>query len=820
MRGAAPAVLALAVCAALSTPARADAARPAQKSEKAPVLVSVAPVSPVLYLAGRGDSAHAGSIATFSNGLTRDISLQARWRAERPDVVDVRGDLVSGKSPGATDLVADYRGKRIRMRVQVGGPARERIPSFRYDVQPVLTLAGCNQGSCHGNAEGRGGLKLSLLGEDPDADYRVLALHGGGRRLNRAAPERSLMLLKSTAAVAHGGGARWTRESAGYRTIALWLQYGAPADDTRTPELRTIRVSPAERIQSIAARLQRLDVVAEFSDGSLRTVTDLARLSTGEPDVELRPGGVVVARKEVDAPVLVSYAGALRTVRLTWISDRKDYRWSAPPAANWIDELNYERLRQLRLRPSNLASDTEFLRRIYLDLLGVLPRPEEVESFLEDPLPDRRTRLIDRLLTRPEFTDYWALKLSDVLRLEERTLDPKGARSYWEWIRGSLASNKPWDEFVRELLTARGSTYSNPPANYYRRTRTSTDLAEATAQLFLGTRLLCARCHNHPFEQWRHRDFYTLAAYFDGVERRMPVVGRRDRFDLHELIGEELVSSGGGMKTIFPKTGERLLPALPGWLPASELSAPAPGEDERLALARWVTSPRNDLFARASVNRFWYYLFGRGLVDPVDDLRESNPASNPALLDRLARHFVSEGFDLRSLLRIILNSTTYQLSSEPNETNRDDERNFSRAIVRRLPAEVLLDAVSQATGVPEEFPGMPHGSRAVEAALIRTRKPFLTLFGQPPRESVCECERGDESTLRQSFALISGAELNGRLAEPENRLGRLLRGGASPERDIALWLVLLGLGALWARRGRNGSENSFQPRKHADVHGR
>jgi hypothetical protein len=690
--------------------------------------------------------------------------------------------------------------------VPAGAAAPGPPVSFRYDVLPTLSRAGCNQGSCHGNSEGRGGMKLSLKGEDPEADYAVLSRHGEGRRVNRADPGRSLLLLKATASVAHGGGMRFPVGSEEYAALAGWIASGAPDDRPGAPRLLGLDVTPAERILVAPAWRQRLIVRGRFSDGTVRDLARKVVYNCDEPRVTVSPDGEVTASGEADAAVLVRYTDRMETARLTFIPARKGFVWTPVPKHNAIDALNFRRLRELRLQPSALASDTEFLRRAYLDALGILPTPEEVRAFLAEakdesaptgvrsggrrkdeedaarthpssliPHPSRAT-LIDSLLARPEFDDYWTLKWADVLRLEERSLDPKGLAGYREWIRTSIATNKPLDRLARELLTAGGSTYANPPANYYRRTRTPGDLAETTAQVFMGTRLLCAKCHNHPFERWKQDDYYALAAFFARVDRKIESVGRRDRFDLHEMIGEEFIAPSTKGEVTQPRTGRPMPPRLP-----FEAGPPAlaGGSDRRTVFADWLTSPANPHFARAMVNRIWYHLMGRGLVDPVDDLRASNPASNPALLDFLARDFVASGYDLRHTVRLIMNSRTYQLCSTPNATNAADERFFSRAIARRLPAEVLLDAISQVTGSPEAFPGFPSGTRAVQIGTQRRRTPFLTVFGQPARESACECERTGDTALGQSFELISGQSIDTKLKRPDNRVGKLIAAGKS-----------------------------------------
>jgi len=602
-----------------------------------------------------------------------------------------------------------------------------------------------------------------------------VAQHGGSRRLNRTEPGRSLLLLKSTSAVPHGGGARFGDRSDEYRLLARWIAEGAGFDAADAPRLTRLEVLPRERVLVQPAGMQRLSVLAHFSDGAVRSVADLAGYSSGDPTVSVTPDGTVTAY-QADAAILVRYAEQMQTVRLTFVPARKEFAWRPVPAANWIDELNYPRLKTLRLEPSPLSSDSEFLRRAFIDALGMLPPTDEAREFLADTRPDKRARLIDSLLERPQFDDYWTMRWADVLRVEERSLDPKGAAAYRDWIRAGVASNKPLDEFVRELLLGSGSTYASPPANYYRRTRNAAELAENTAQVFMGTRMLCAKCHNHPTERWKQDDYYGLAAVFARVGRKGELT-RKDIFDKNELVGEETISVARTGEVSHPRTGQPVLPRVPF------ASAPLPAgewDDPRAPFARWLTGPENPLFARAMVNRIWYYVVGKGIVDPVDDLRDSNPPSNPELFDALAQELVRSGYDLRHMVRLILNSRTYQLSSQPSRTNADDERFFSRAIVQRLPAEVLLDAISDVTGVPERFNSFPSGTRAIHLYTLNKRpNAFLKLFGQPQRESVCECERSGETALGQSFALISGETLNGKLRAPENRIGTLIAAGKS-----------------------------------------
>jgi hypothetical protein len=663
--------------------------------------------------------------------------------------------------------------------------------SFLYDVSPIFSRAGCNQGTCHGNASGRGGFHLSLRGEDPAFDYRSLTREAGGRRVNRADPSRSLLLLKPTARLPHGGGLRFNLSSPEFRVLAAWVARGALYDSPGAPRLQRLTVTPAEKVLVEPARSQQLLVVAQFGDGSARDVTREAAYETSEPAAAVSRQGLVSGRPGSETAVLVRFVSQQAVARITFVPRRPGFVWKPVPANNRIDTLVNRKLRSVRMLPSGLCLDETFVRRAYLDALGILPTPEETRAFLAECRAERsslgvwecgsvggpghtaRERLIDRLLERPEFDDFWTLKWSDLLRVEERSLDATGVAAFQSWIRQSLAHRKPLDEFARELLTAEGSTYANPEANYYRRTRTPDELAEVTAQLFMGVRLRCARCHNHPFDRWTLNDYYTFAATFARVQHKFDDLTRRDKFDTHELNGEETIFIGDPAPVRNPRTGEVMTPRLPGG--ADRL--PAPVGDARQALARWLTRPENSYFARSMANRIWFHLMGRGIVEPVDDFRASNPPANAALLDALAQDLVAAKFDLRALVRTIMRSRTYQLSASTNWTNRDDERYFSHTQLRRLPAETLMDAISQVTGVPDRFPGYPVGMRAVQLPPTRQPNPFLKLFGKPPRETACECERSGETTLNQSFALIAGAGIDAKLCDPGNRIGQLLAAG-------------------------------------------
>ena len=658
------------------------------------------------------------------------------------------------------------------------GPVADAV-SFRNDVMAVLSKGGCNSGPCHGNQNGKAGFKLSLRGEDPAWDLRVLTRDAFARRTNPTEPEQSLVLLKVTTQLAHEGGLRFRQDSPEYDLLRRWIAAGQPDDIATAPRVERIEVTPAERILVAPETNVALRARAFFSDGSSRDVTSMAVYDPSSTAVKVSHDGLVTADGPGECVVLVRYLEAQAPVRLAFVSARPGFVAQKTSENNFIDKHIFAKLRALRMNPSAVCSDSEFIRRASLDLLGLLPSADEARKFVADSRKDKRTRLVESLLERPEFADFWALKWSDVLRNEEKVLDRKGIQTYHDWIRGSLATNKPMDQFVRELVSARGSTYENPPANFYRANREAVTRAEAAAQLFLGTRLQCAKCHNHPFDRWTQADYYDWADVFARIDYKVLSNKRRDDLDKHEFNGEQIVfiSRSGGVTN--PRTGK---PATSRFL--GEHSG-VPEGDRLEALAGWLTRQTN--FSRAQVNWVWFHLLGRGIVDPVDDFRPTNPASHPALLDELARDFTRQGFDLRQLIRRVMNSRTYQLSAQPNESNAEDTMNFSHAFPRRLTAEQLLDSQHQVLGVPSRFSGFPAGTRAAQlpgGSPVRRNEvkmsgdeKFLAMFGKPARLLACECERSSETTLGQTFQLISSPQINSLLTDKENRLTRLLASG-------------------------------------------
>lgn len=645
--------------------------------------------------------------------------------------------------------------------------------SYRNDIVPVLTRAGCNLGACHGAQTGKGELLLSLRGEDPVRDHAALVK----AFVNRDEPEKSFLLRKATTEVAHEGGKRFEKDSESYDLLRRWIAEGAPVEKPGDPALTRLEVTPSERVLFAPESSLRISVTAHFSDGSTRDVNRWAIYEPSTLNVQVDPDGQVTSLRPGETTVNVRYNGFQQPVRLAFVPDRPGFAWSEPESFNFIDEALFAKWKTLRLNPSGLCDDATFLRRAHLDLIGQIPTETEARAFVADPDPGKRARLIEGLMERPEFADFWALKWADLLRLEEKVLDNKGVAAFHGWIREAVASNQPIDRFAREILTALGSTYEVAPANYYRALRSADQRAEAVAQIFLGTRLNCAKCHNHPFERWTMDDYYQFSAVFDGIDYDIKENKRYDKNDKNNFVGEQVVKLVEKRELKHPRTNAPPEPRLLG-----ESGSLAAGDKRLEALGDWLTSPEHPLFARVQVNRIWFHLMGRGLVDPVDDFRATNPPVNPALLDALTADFVKSGFDLRHAIRTICASRAYQLDSLPNETNADDETNFARALPRRLGAEQLLDSIHLALGGQPRFEGYDRPMRAAQVpgvrAVYRPKAPthgdtFLHLFGKPPRLTNSDTERANDTSLAQVFELTSGGTLNTLLTEPKNALAPL-----------------------------------------------
>ncbi len=676
--------------------------------------------------------------------------------------------------------------------------------SFRNDVMAVLSKGGCASGPCHGNRQGKGGFRISLRGEDPSEDYQTLIQDLAGRRLDRQSPEDSLLLLKPTGLVPHEGRVRFEPNSLEYGILERWIREGARSDVATAPRLTALAVEPREPVLHAPVESFQLRVLAQFEDGTSQDVTRLAVYEPVAPIVDVTVGGRATFRQEGETTILVRYLDRQEAVRAAHVPSRdRVWSWQLPTPANAVDALIYEKLKRLRLEPSARCSDEEFLRRVFLDLCGILPTANEARGFVADSTPDKRTRVVEALLDRPEFAEYWALKWADLFRLEERALDKKGVQLFHEWLVQQVVDNTPLDVFARSVLTARGSTYAVPAANWFRSHRTAVERSEAVAQVFLGARLQCAQCHNHPYERWTQNDYHDWTAAFAKVDYKVIENLRRDDNDKHEFVGEQLIHVVSKAEHKHPRSGKVCSPRLLGQGEALNDSM----GDPLLPLADWLVRPENPLFARAQANRIWYHLMGRGLVDPIDDFRSTNPASHPELLETLAQELIAARFDIRHLIRRITASRSYQASSVPRAGQPEDPLNYSHAIVRRLTAEQILDSASQAAGVPLDFVGRPVGTRSAqlpsaESERRRGRKDrgnsgadldiFLKAFGKPPRQLTTECERNGEPAMNQVFQLISGPTLQEFVSIEDNRLKTLLASGKPLENllDELYWSVL------------------------------
>jgi hypothetical protein len=639
-----------------------------------------------------------------------------------------------------------------------------RPVDFRTDVIAALSHAGCNQGACHGSPQGKNGFRLSLRGFDADLDFNTLTRNELGRRVDKLRPANSLFLLKGTGSVPHQGGVRLKIGEPAYETLVRWVAEGCK--DAGPTLLEKLEVSPDKRRLSSDKPTQQITVRAHFKTGEVRDVTALSVFSVNVAGAAtVSDGGFVEFNRTGDAAILVRYLDQIRSARLQYVRSDPKFVFKSPPIANDIDKFVFAKQKELQLDPAPLCTDEVFLRRVYLDTIGALPTANEAREFLDSKDAQKRARLIDKLLERDEYAAFWALHLADVLRGSPTTISERGVHSFHRYLVRTIATDKPMDQFARELLTGLGNTLNKPAANFYRIARTPEDSAEAFAQLFLGVRVQCAKCHNHPFESITQTDYYGLSAYFAQVQFKGAKFG----------LDDEIVYLQPGREVQHPMTRKKQEPIAFG-VPAGKLG---PDDDRREKLADWLTRPDNRYFAPSIVNRVWYHLLGRAIVEPVDDFRDTNPPSNPELLDALAKDFAKNGYRLKPLIRSILNSNTYQLASvggpKQVEHAADPDRYFTKAAVRMLSAEQILDAISAATGVPEPFKGYPVGTRAIELAEGGVNHPFLQAFSKPVRDTVCECAREEDPSLPQMLHLLNNKGMLSKVVSPQSRLALLVR---------------------------------------------
>jgi hypothetical protein len=701
-----------------------------------------------------------------TDGQLLDVTRAATFRSLQPEIATASNTgVITSRNSGNTAIDIEVGGQRAQIRVMV--ESSDALPSlnFENDVLPMLGRYGCNSSGCHGKAEGQNGFKLSVFGFDSEADYRALVMESRGRRVFPAAPEKSLLLLKASGGLPHGGGVRILPDSPEYEIVRRWIAGGLAKRLPGDPQVVAVELSPRERTLPIGGK-QQLRLVVRMSDGSRTDLTHLAKFqSNNEALASVDDEGLVQAGQTPGVvAIMASYMGQVAVFRAMI---PRSQSVNSPPESlgfNFIDKHVYRRLQQLQILPANVCGDDVFVRRVYLDLIGSLPTPTEVRKFLDDERPDSRDRLVSELMERPEFADYWALYWSDLLRVDRQALGHKAAYEQYHWIRQCLAQNVPLDEFARQIITAAGPLAEVPQGNFFKTVSQPGEAASTITQVFLGVRMACAQCHHHPYDRWSQSDYVGMTAYFAQLSRQ------------NSPWGEILLANGDPVSS-HPRTGQPITAHVLG----GPLQEKNPAGDRRKELAAWLTGPANPWFARNLANRVWSRLLGCGLVEPVDDFRATNPPSNPELLDALAACLVECNFDLRSLIRIIVASRVYQHSASTNETNERDEQNYSHFLLKRLNAEVLLDAVCQATGVPERFPGAMPGTRATQLWDSQIDHDFLKLFGRPTRQSACECERAVEPSAGQVLHLLNSERVQNKLSHPAGAVASLVR--AHPEND-------------------------------------
>ena len=688
---------------------------------------------------------------TDPDGVTHDISAFAKITAD-PKFAKITGRTVTPVSDGKGIVKVETTGGTINVPVETTDATTDPPVSFKRDIMPIFLKAGCNTGACHGSARGKDGFHLSLFGYDPDGDYFRITREVSGRRLNLALPAESLILQKATGSVVHTGGKRFDANSDLYKTLLRWIEEGAQGDPPNVPTVTGVELLPKQLLLEGENTTQQMTVRARYSDGSVRDVTQLAVfMGNNDPTAKVSPEGMVTAGQRGEAFIMARFATF--TVGSGVVVIPKDLKFQFPEVreVNYIDKDIDDKLRRLRIAPSGMCSDEEFIRRVYIDTIGLLPTVEEHDRFIASADPDKRAKVIDELLARPEFADLWVMKMAEMLEIRSSDVDNvsyKATLLYYNWLRDRLTANVPINEIVRDLVSSSGGTFDNPTANYYQEEIDPLKLAENCAQSFLGIRIQCAQCHNHPFDQWTMNDYRGFVGFFSQV-------GRKKAEDPRETI---VYNSGEG-ESRHPITNEVVPPRfLGGVVPDVK------GRDRRQVLADWLASPDNPWFAKHFANIIWAQYFGRGIIDPVDDVRVSNPAANPELLDELGKKFTGYHYDFRQLIRDICNSRTYQLSSVTNETNEGDVRNFSHSAIRRLRAEVMLDCISEVTGTRDKFRGLPLGARAVEIADGRESSYFLKTFGRASRDTVCTCDVQMEPNLSQALHLLNGDTVQNKIA--------------------------------------------------------
>lgn len=698
-------------------------------------------------------------------GHTVDLTTQAKYTSSNEQIIRVTAaGWIEPVANGSAEVRVSAAGQNSVVKVEVTLPKEPHEFSFRDDVMPVLSKAGCNQGACHGYSLGKNGFKLSLRGADPDADFLAVTDEFYERRINRHNPSASLLLTKPLGDVPHKGGIRLDRDGLLHKLTEGWIAAGAPADPANAPRFESLEIYP-RRATLRPGWKQQLQAIATYSDGSRRDVTRLSIFTANAEQIAtVSESGQVYAEMLGETAVSARFERTFATAEFIVLEANPSFQPTATPTDNLVDRHVIPKLNALNIEPSPLAGDEMFLRRVYLDMIGIQPTPDELAAFIADGAKNKRELVIDRLFRRPEFVDQWSLKWGDLLQNSRTRLSEPAVYAFREWIRSAVQENLPLDEFVRHVVLSQGGAGDNPTAAFYVVSSDTHDTMQRATQVFCGVRMLCARCHAHPFENWTQDDYFGLYNFFNQVTTK-----NDPRLAGVTNAKAVLVNLSAGLEP-HPRTGR---PQPARYLGGEEPQLPQ-GADRREAYARWLTSADNPFFARSMTNRIWSYFFHRGIIDPVDDLRSTNPPINPELLDALTRDFVQSKFDVRRLMRTIVTSATYQRSSQPTKNNAHDTANFSHAIPRRLGAESLLDSLVQVTGVPEAFPGAPSGFTARQLPDANIQSEFLKLFGKPQRMEACECERDDGSNMLQALYFINGGSILGRLSSPQGRVAKLV----------------------------------------------
>lgn len=714
--------------------------------------------------------------ATLDNGDVVDVTRMAKL--DLPAIVKASpAGLVRPVADGNGAITASVGNQTLAVPVAVTGQKDRYNVSFVRDIAPALSRLGCNAGTCHGSLEGKNGFKLSLRGYDPIYDHRALTDDLEGRRFNRAAPERSLMLMKPGGAVPHAGGIVFQPGDPYYELVKTWIAGGVKLD-LSAPRVASLEVQPKDPVLAAIGSKQQFAVFAKYTDGSIRDVTAEAFVESSNTEVAtVDKAALVTTVRRGETTVLARFEGAYSASKVVSMGDRTGFAWNNPPAFNHVDELVYEKLKRVKMLPSDLCSDADFVRRVHIDLTGLPPEPEVVRKFLADPRPTqaKRDELIDKLVGSPEYIEHWTNKWADMLQVNRKFLGDVGAKALRDYIRKAVAENMPYDKLAYAVLTGSGSNVEHPEAAYYKVLREPDAAMENTTHLFLAIRFNCNKCHDHPFERWTQDQYYALASFFAQIGR-----AEDPKFKGQKIGGSavdnpvslvEVISDTGNGEVKHIRTGENAKPVFP----FTHKDLPSDKDPRRTQLAKWITSKENPYFAKSYVNRIWSYLTGVGIIEPVDDIRAGNPASNPALLDRLTKDFIDSNFNVQMLMKSICKSRTYQLSVSTNKWNDGDDLNYSHAIARRLPAEVLYDAIYRVTGSASSLPGLPAGARAAQVldGTVDLPSGFLDLFGKPVRESACECERSSSMMLGPILNLVNGPIVGDALRDPNNRLAKM-----------------------------------------------